>query len=68
MDSNIAAASRKSDANKRKGIISVILTAAAAFLSIAARKLPGFAQWYSTHLYPLWVGSVGRLMGYLPFS
>ena len=68
MDSNIAAASRKSDANKRKGIISVILTAAAVFLSIAARKLPGFAQWYSTHLYPLWVGSVGRLMGYLPFS
>lgn len=68
MDSNIAAASRKSDANKRKGIISVILTAAAVFLSIAARKLPGFAQWYSTHLYPLWVGSIGRLMGYLPFS
>lgn len=68
MDSNIAAASRKSDANKRKGIISVILTAAAVFLSIAARKLPGVAQWYSTHLYPLWVGSIGRLMGYLPFS
>lgn len=68
MDSNIAAASRKSDANKRKGIISVILTAAAVFLSIAARKLPGFAQWYSTHLYPLWVGSIGRLMGDLPFS
>lgn len=68
MDSNIAAASRKSDANKRKGIISVILTAAAVFLSIAARKLPGFAQWYSAHLYPLWVGSIGRLMGYLPFS
>lgn len=68
MDSNIAAASRKSDANKRKGIISVILTAAAVFLSIAARKLPGVAQWYSTHLYPLWVGSIGRLMGYLSFS
>ncbi len=45
-----------------------ILLAAALLLSIAARECAGFAQWYATHLYPVWVGSVGRLAGYAPFS
>ena len=54
--------------NKKKPIISAVLLAAALILSVAARKAEGFAQWYSTHLYSLWVGSIGRILGVLPFS
>ena len=51
-----------------KLIISSILWISAFALSAAARFLTGFAQWYSTNIYPLWVGSIGRMMGYFPFS
>lgn len=54
--------------NRIKLIVSVLLWLAALGLSGASRLSGGFAQWYSTHIYPLWVGSVGRLMGYFPFS
>lgn len=37
-------------------------------LLVAARKLPGFAEWYSRTVYPVLVGTVGRLFGSLPFS
>ena len=59
---------RVSKKNHIKLFISVVLWSIALVLSIAARFLNGFAQWYSTHIYPLWVGSVGRMMGYIPFS
>lgn len=48
--------------------VSIVLWISALILSAAARLLSSFAQWYSTHIYPLWVGSIGRLMGYFPFS
>lgn len=53
---------------KDKFIISIVLAAVSAVLTAAARLAPGFAQWYGTCLYPLWVGSIGRVMGYFPFS
>lgn len=68
MDDTRETENRHTDKNRIKCMISAVLLAAALLLSITARVLRGFAQWYSTHLYPLWVGSVGRLMGYLPFS
>ena len=37
-------------------------------LLAAARKIPGFADWYTVHVYPLWVNLLGRLFGILPFS
>lgn len=54
--------------NKIKAGISIALAAASVILTVAARQAPGFAQWYGTHLYPVWVGSIGRVMGYFPFS
>ncbi len=33
-----------------------------------ARNVPGFADWYAHHIYPLIVGSVGRVFGCFPFS
>ncbi len=54
--------------NQIKIGISILLAAASVALIAAARQAPGFAQWYGTHLYPVWVGSIGRVMGYFPFS
>lgn len=48
--------------------ISAALVAASLVLGMLSRLADGFAQWYSTHLYPLWVGVIGRLAGYVPFS
>ena len=27
-----------------------------------------FADWYSSHIYPAWVNTIGRIMGIFPFS
>ena len=35
------------------------------FISGSSRA---FSDWYALNLYPLWVGSVGRLFGFFPFS
>lgn len=48
--------------------ISILLLAAAVLLSAAARLIPGFAQQYSSSVYPLLQGSIGRLAGLLPVS
>lgn len=37
-------------------------------LNIAARRSTVFAEWYSTHIYRALVTSVGRVVGFLPFS
>lgn len=54
--------------SKRKTRISIVLAAVSVVLAVSGRIAPGFAQWYGTHFYPLWVGSIGRFMGYFPFS
>ena len=33
-----------------------------------ARNADGLAEWYSTHIYPFWVNTVGRLFGSVSFS
>lgn len=48
--------------------IGITLLLFAAALSAAARLFPGFAQWYSTTVYPALQGSLGRLSGLAPFS
>lgn len=45
-----------------------LLLAAAIFLLAAARKLPGFSEWYSRNVYPVVVGVMGRFFGLFPFS
>lgn len=37
-------------------------------LNLLSRAVPGFAEWYAVHIYPLLVGSVGRLCSLAPFS
>ncbi|MDE6829030.1 MAG: hypothetical protein K2P34_01645, partial [Lachnospiraceae bacterium] len=45
--------------SKKKTRISIVLAAVSVILAVSGRVVPGFAQWYGTHLYPLWVGSIG---------
>lgn len=37
-------------------------------LTLLAKNVTGFAEWYSTSVYPLFVGTVGRISSVLPFS
>ena len=58
----------KKHKDKRKAITGCALLAAGIVLTILARSVEGLAQWYSTHVYPVWVNMLGRLMGMFPFS
>lgn len=58
----------KKHKDKRKAITGCALLAAGIVLTILARSVEGLAQWYSTHVYPVWVNMLGRLTGMFPFS
>lgn len=54
--------------NRRKCVTGSALFAAGLILMCISRISRTFAQWYSVHIYPLWVNIVGRLMGFFAFS
>ena len=37
-------------------------------LNLAARLFPGFAEWYAVTVYPVWVGTLGRICSLFPFA
>ena len=41
---------------------------AALALDLAARLFPAFAEWYAKKVYPIWVGSLGRVSALVPVS
>lgn len=41
---------------------------AAILLQALARGTSGFGEWYATHIYPVLVGSISRILSPLPFS
>ena len=45
-----------------------VLLVLAGVLQFAARKIPGFGQWYAVTIYPWIVGIYGRICGIVPFS
>ncbi|MBQ1407330.1 MAG: DUF3810 family protein, partial [Eubacterium sp.] len=49
-------------------ILTLLLFAAGAALLVLARKVPGFAPFYSTNVYPLLESTLGRLCGIVSFS
>ncbi len=49
-------------------IVSVLLFLLSVGLMTAASRQPEFAQWYSVHIYPFLVATLGRVSGWLPFS
>ena len=48
--------------------ITGILLAVTLLLQLLARKVPGFAQWYSVTVYRSLVATIGRLTSVFPFS
>ena len=54
--------------NRIKGIAGCILLATGFALLFISRLSQEFAHWYSTKVYPVWVGTTGRLMNLFPFS
>ena len=54
--------------NRKKCIAGSILFAAGFILMYISRISRAFAQWYSVHIYPVWVNLTGRLMGFFAFS
>ena len=51
-----------------KRIYIILLLVVAVILTVAARFLPAFAEWYALHIYPLIAGSIGFLVSLVPFS
>lgn len=49
-------------------LLTLVFLGAALLLQLAARKVPGFGQWYAVTIYPLITGSLGHFMGIFPFS
>ena len=54
--------------NRKICIAGSILFAAGFILMYISRISRAFAQWYSVHIYPVWVNLTGRLMGFFAFS
>lgn len=46
----------------------ILFLAVGGALLLAARATEGFADWYSSHIYTVFVNVIGRLMGRFPFS
>ena len=53
---------------KRRLLTGTAALAGMGILQALARKTDGFGEWYATHIYPLLVGSVSRILSPLPFS
>ncbi|MBU3878448.1 DUF3810 domain-containing protein [Faecalicatena sp. AGMB00832] len=45
-----------------------ILLVFSAVLTLMAGKIPGMAEWYATHIYPVIVSTLGRISGIFSFS
>lgn len=54
--------------NRKQKIASGIFVTGGFVLFFVSRNIHGSAQWYSEHIYPVFVGSVGRMTGIFSFS
>lgn len=54
--------------NRIKGITGCTLLAAGFALLLLSKIFHAFADWYSIHVYSVWVSALGRIMGWLPCS
>ena len=53
---------------KRNLLLTILTLFFSGFLMLLTITVDGFAQWYSTSIYPFWVNTIGRLFGLAPFS
>ncbi len=60
--------SSKPHAKKRTVLLWSGLFCISLILNLMARLWPGFAEWYAVHVYPIFVGTLGRICSMFPFS
>lgn len=60
--------SGKPHAKKRTVLLWGGLFCISLILNLAARLWTGFAEWYAVHVYPVFVGTLGRFCSLFPFS
>ncbi len=53
---------------EKRLLAACVFLAAAGILLLAADRVPGFVQWYTTHIYAKLAAIYGRSMGWIPFS
>ncbi len=53
---------------EKKLLAACIFLTAAGVLTVCARQIPGFAEWYSVHIYKVLTAVFGRVTGISPFS
>lgn len=54
--------------SQRSCLVGILLLMLTAIFQLAARLFSGFATWYSHRIYPILVGTIGRLSGVFPIS
>lgn len=59
---------RKLETTEKRLIAGCVLLVISAGLMLTAAKKTGMAEWYSTHIYPVFVSVFGRFSGLFPFS
>lgn len=53
---------------KRLQYVWFVVLGLTAVLQLLARNIDGFAQWYGTYIYPIFVHTIGRFCSIFPFS
>lgn len=59
---------QKAGRSGKKLIVAAIMAVAAFGLQCAARGTPSFGTWYAETMYPIFVGTMGRITGVIPVS
>lgn len=59
---------KKRGTTEKRLITACVFLAAAGILMVCARQVPGFAEWYSIHIYQYLTAMIGRVTGLVPFS
>ena len=60
--------SGKKGRSNRKRILFLGIAALVMLLNVAAWNSTAFCDWYIANIFPIWVGTYGRLTGIFPFS
>jgi len=59
---------KKLGKTERRLLTACVFFAVSGVLMVCARQIPGFAEWYSVHIYQKLTAVVGRVTGLAPFS
>lgn len=62
------AAKKNRNTTEKRLLAGCVLLAVSALLTVLSGEMPQMAEWYSTHIYPVLVSTIGRFSGQFPYS